>query len=30
MVWGKQFAPAFSVDDDGDLVLQVSKVGEIA
>lgn len=30
MVWGKHFAPAFSVDDDGDLVLEVSRVGEIA
>ncbi len=29
MLWGKRFAPAFSVDEDGDLVLEVQKVGEI-
>ena len=29
-VWNKRFAPAFSVDDDGDLVLELKKVGEIA
>jgi inward rectifier potassium channel len=30
IVWGRHFAPAFSVDEDGDLVLEVSKVGDIA
>lgn len=30
MVWGRQFAPAFSVDPAGDLVLEVRKVGELA
>jgi inward rectifier potassium channel len=29
MVWGKHFAPAFAVDEDGDMVLEVSKVGEL-
>jgi inward rectifier potassium channel len=30
VVWGKRFAPAFSVDSEGDLVLEVGKVGEMA
>jgi inward rectifier potassium channel len=30
IVWGKRFAPAFFVDDQGDLVLEVRKVGELA
>jgi inward rectifier potassium channel len=30
IVWGKRFAPAFSVDEGGDLVLDVDKVGELA
>jgi inward rectifier potassium channel len=30
VVWGKRFAPAFYVDDQGDLVLEVRKVGAIA
>lgn len=30
IVWGKRFAPAFFVDDGGDLVLEVRKVGEMA
>ncbi|HEX3747810.1 MAG TPA: ion channel [Bryobacteraceae bacterium] len=29
-VWNKRFAPAFSVDDEGDLVLELKKVGEVA
>lgn len=29
VVWGKRFAPAFSVDDAGDLILEVDKVGEL-
>jgi inward rectifier potassium channel len=29
IVWGKRFAPAFFVDDHGDLVLEVRKVGAI-
>lgn len=29
-VWGGRFAPAFSVDSDGDLVLELHKVGELA
>ncbi len=28
--WGKRFAPAFFVDDEGDLVLDLPKVGEMA
>jgi inward rectifier potassium channel len=27
--WGRRFAPAFSVDGEGDLVLEVAKVGEL-
>jgi hypothetical protein len=27
MVWGGRFAPAFSVDPEGDLVLELRKVG---
>ena len=30
MVWGAHFAPAFSVDTDGDLILELRKVGELA
>jgi inward rectifier potassium channel len=30
IVWGRRFAPAFFVDPEGSLVLEVSKVGEIA
>ena len=30
MVWGSRFAPAFFVDRDGDLVLELPKVGELA
>lgn len=30
LVWGKRFVPAFSVDSDGDLVLEVGKLGEMA
>lgn len=30
IVWGRRFAPAFTVDARGDLVLDVWKVGEIA
>jgi len=30
IVWGKRFAPAFSVDEAGDLMLDVDKVGELA
>ena len=29
VVWGKRFAPAFFVDERGDLVLEVHKVGEL-
>ena len=29
-IWNRRFAPAFSVDDDGDLVLELKKVGELA
>jgi inward rectifier potassium channel len=28
ILWGKRFAPAFFVDKDGDLVLEISRVGE--
>jgi inward rectifier potassium channel len=30
IVWGSRFAPAFSVDSEGDLVLELRKVGELA
>ena len=30
IVWNQRFAPAFSVDADGDLVLELQKVGEIS
>ena len=30
IVWGARFAPAFAVDERGDIVLEVGKVGEIA
>jgi inward rectifier potassium channel len=29
-LWGRRFAPAFYVDDEGDLVLELPKVGEVA
>ncbi len=28
-VWGRKFAPAFSVSEDGDLVVELNKIGEI-
>jgi inward rectifier potassium channel len=30
IAWGQRFAPAFSVDTDGDLVLELQKVGQIS
>ena len=30
ILWGPRFAPAFFVDEDGDLVLELRKVGELA
>ena len=30
IVWNQRFAPAFSVDAEGDLVLELQKVGEIS
>jgi len=30
IVWGKRFAPAFSVDGSGDMILEVDKVGDLA
>lgn len=30
IVWNRRFAPAFFVDDEGDLVLELKKVGEMA
>jgi len=30
IVWGTRFAPAFFVDGEGDLVLELRKVGELA
>jgi inward rectifier potassium channel len=30
IVWNERFAPAFSVDSEGDLVLELQKVGEIS
>jgi hypothetical protein len=30
IVWGRRFAPAFHVDGEGDLVLELRKVGELA
>jgi inward rectifier potassium channel len=29
-IWNRRFAPAFFVDDEGDLVLELKKVGELA
>jgi inward rectifier potassium channel len=29
IVWGKRFAPAFTVDDQGDMVLELQKVGQV-
>ncbi len=29
IIWGRRFAPAFSVDEYGDLLLEVRKVGEL-
>ena len=28
--WNRRFAPAFSVDSDGDLVLELQKVGQLS
>jgi inward rectifier potassium channel len=28
-IWGKKFAPAFSIDAEGELVVQLDKIGEI-
>jgi inward rectifier potassium channel len=28
-VWGARFAPAFHVDEEGDLVLELGKVGDV-
>lgn len=30
ILWGRRFAPAFSVDGQGDLVLELRKLGEVA
>ena len=30
ILWNRRFTPAFYVDDEGDLVLELKKVGEIA
>lgn len=30
ILWNRRFAPAFYVDDEGDLVLELKKVGEVA
>src|SRR4030095_11309982 len=30
VVWGARFTPAFSIDSDGDVLLDVDKVGELA
>jgi inward rectifier potassium channel len=30
IVWGRKFEPAFSVDEEGDLVLELKKVGALA
>jgi inward rectifier potassium channel len=30
MVWGRHFAPAFTVDEQGDMVLEVQKVGDLS
>jgi inward rectifier potassium channel len=30
IIWGRRFAPAFFVDSNGDLVLELPKVGELA
>jgi inward rectifier potassium channel len=30
IVWGRKFDPAFSVDAEGDLVLELKKVGQLA
>ena len=29
IIWGKRFAPAFAVDDQGDMVLELQKVGQV-
>jgi inward rectifier potassium channel len=29
-IWGRRFAPAFFVDEEGDLVLELKKVGDLA
>jgi hypothetical protein len=28
-VWGKKFAPAFSINEEGELVVELNKIGEI-
>jgi inward rectifier potassium channel len=30
IAWGRKFAPAFFVDHEGDLVVELRKVGELA
>jgi inward rectifier potassium channel len=30
VIWNRRFAPAFTVDEDGDLVLDLQKVGQVA
>jgi inward rectifier potassium channel len=30
IIWGRKFASAFAVDEDGDLVLELKKVGELS
>jgi inward rectifier potassium channel len=30
VLWGKRFAPAFSVDGNGDLILELQRVGQVA
>ena len=30
IAWGARFTPAFHVDSEGDLVLEIDKVGELA
>jgi inward rectifier potassium channel len=29
VIWDRRFAPAFTVDDDGDLLLDLQKVGQL-
>jgi len=30
VVWGAQFTPAFHVDEEGDMILEIDKVSEFA